>query len=326
MNGNMATSYGSTQAEPGYASFAEAENVFMKVLRRYSVQPDWTWEQTVCATVKDPQFRSLKDPKDRRAAFEKYTAETLALEKERAKERLAKLRTDFSTMLRSHPEIKHYSRWKTVRPILEGETIFRSTNNEDERRQLFAEYILELRKAHSEKEAATRKTAKDDLASLLNSLNLEPYTRWAEAQDILQSSGKLQADEKFKTLSKGDLLNGFESQIKSQERSFNDVRQQQKTSKARRERQTRDAFICLLQELKFKGDLKAGSKWMNVLPIFENDPRYTAMLGQAGSSPLDLFWDVVEEQERALRGPRNDILDVLYVRFFFFFLLLISRH
>jgi len=37
------------------------------------------------------------------------------------------------------------------------------------------------------------------------------------------------------------------------------------------------------------------------------------MLGQAGSTPLDLFWDMVEEEERSLRGPRNDVLDVLDV-------------
>lgn len=38
------------------------------------------------------------------------------------------------------------------------------------------------------------------------------------------------------------------------------------------------------------------------------------MLGQSGSTPLDLFWDVVEEEERALRGRRNDVYDVLEVR------------
>ena len=37
------------------------------------------------------------------------------------------------------------------------------------------------------------------------------------------------------------------------------------------------------------------------------------MLGQPGSTPLDLFWDMVEEEERALRSTRNDVLDVLDV-------------
>ncbi|PGH14185.1 hypothetical protein AJ80_06054 [Polytolypa hystricis UAMH7299] len=299
------------QTEPEYASFEEAESVFMKLLRRSNVQPDWTWDQAIRAIIKDPQYRALKDPRDRKAAFEKYAVEVRMQEKDRAKERFAKLRADFGTMLRSHPEIKHYSRWKTIRPIIEGETIFRSTSDENERRQLFEEYIIELKKAHMEEEAAARKTAKDDLADIFKALNLEPYTRWSEAQGLIQSNERVQSDDKFKALTKSDLLTAFENHIKSLERSFNDARQQQKATKARRERQHRDQFIQLLQELRSQGKIKAGTKWMNILPLIQDDSRYDAMLGQPGSTPLDLFWDIVEEEERALRGPRNDVLDVL---------------
>ncbi|CAI4216267.1 unnamed protein product [Parascedosporium putredinis] len=35
------------------------------------------------------------------------------------------------------------------------------------------------------------------------------------------------------------------------------------------------------------------------------------MAGQAGSTPQELFWDVVEDEERGLRSTRNDVLDVL---------------
>jgi pre-mRNA-processing factor 40 len=266
------------------------------------------------ATIKDPQYRALKDPRDRKAAFEKYAVELRMQEKDRAKERFAKLRADFNTMLKSHPEIKHYSRWKTIRPIIEGETIFRSTNDEDERRQLFEEYVLELKKEHVEREAARRRAALDELVNILNSLNLEPYTRWSEAQAIIQSNDKIQSDDKFKTLTKSDILTAFENHIKSLERTFNDARQQQKAAKARKERHAREGFIELLKELKAQGKIKAGSKWMSIYPLLHEDPRYRAMLGNSGSSPLDLFWDMVEEEERALRGPRNDVLDVLDVR------------
>lgn len=265
------------------------------------------------ATIKDPQYRALKDPKDRKAAFEKYAAEVRAQEKDRAKERFAKLRADFNTMLRSHPEIKYYSRWKTIRPIIEGETIFRSTNDENERRQLFEEYVADLRKAHIEEEAVKRKAAMDELVAILKALNLEPYTRWSEVQEMIKSNERIQNDDKFKTLSKSDILTAFENHIKSLERSFNDARQQQKAAKARRERHNREQFIELLKELKSQGKIKAGSKWMNIYPLIENDPRYVAMLGQPGSTPLELFWDMVEEEERSLRGPRNDVLDVLDV-------------
>jgi pre-mRNA-processing factor 40 len=263
--------------------------------------------------IKDPQYRALKDPKDRKAAFEKYAVEVRLQEKDKAKERLEKLRTDFATMLRSHPEIKHYTRWKTARPIIEGETIFRSTDDDDERRQLFEDYIIELKKANAEREANTRKAAMDELVEILRSLNLEPYTRWSEAQGIIQSNQRFQGDQKFKALSKSDMLTAFENHIKSLEKTFNDARQQQKNQKSRRERQNRDRFLDLLQELKRNNKIKAGSKWSKIYPLIASDERYTAMLGQSGSTPLDLFWDMVEEEERALRSTRNDVLDVLDV-------------
>ncbi|KAI0841236.1 hypothetical protein F5Y06DRAFT_260971 [Hypoxylon sp. FL0890] len=297
--------------EPEYATPEEAEAAFMKLLRRSGVQPDWTWEQTMRATIKDPQYRAIKDPKDRKAAFEKYCQDMIIQDKERAKDRLAKLRADFATMLKSHPEIKHYTRWKTARPIIEGETIFRSTNNEEERRQLFEDYIVELKKAHIESQASLRKSAMDGLIDLLPKLNLEPYTRWSEAQNILKATAPFQNDEKYKALNNFDILTAFQNHIKSLERSFNETRQNQKNKKLRVERKRRDAFIELLQELRRAGKIKAGTKWSQVYPLLENDERFRAICGQSGSSPLDLFWDIVEEEERALRTTRNDVLDVM---------------
>ncbi|KAL3428054.1 FF domain-containing protein [Phlyctema vagabunda] len=297
--------------DPDYPTYEEAEAAFLKMLRRNNVQPDWTWEYTMRTIIKDPQYRALKDPKDRKAAFEKYAVEVRLQEKDRAKERLAKLRTDFATMLKSHPEIKHYTRWKTARPIIEGETIFRSSNDDDERRQLFEDYIIELKKTNLELESETRQAAMDGLVEILKGLDMEPYTRWSEAQGIIQSNNRFQSDDKFRALSKSDMLIAFENHIKTLEKTFNDARQQQKNSKSRRERQNRDRFLSLLQELKANKKIKAGSKWSQVHPMIEEDERYLAMLGQPGSTPLDLFWDVVEEEERALRSTRNDVLDVL---------------
>lgn len=311
MNGMKGASNNNQDNAPEYQTFEEAESAFIKLLRKSNVQPDWTWDQTMRATIKDPQYRALKDPKDRKAAFEKYAVEVRMQEKDRAKERLAKLRTDFGTMLKSHPEIKHYTRWKTARPIIEGETIFRSTNDDTERRQLFEEYIIELRKSNIEREAVTRKSAMDELVGLLKSLDLEPYTRWSEAQEVIESNETFKADDKFKTLSKSDILTAFENHIKSLERTFNDERQREKNSKQRRERQNRDRYLDLLEELKSTGKIKAGAKWMDVLPEVKEDPRYVAMLGQTGSTPLDLFWDMVEEEERTVRPIRNDVYDVL---------------
>ncbi|EKG19451.1 hypothetical protein MPH_03314 [Macrophomina phaseolina MS6] len=283
----------------------------MKLLKRSGVQPDWTWEQAMRATLRDDQYRAIKDPKDRKAAFEKFVVEMREQEKEREKERLTKLRNDFNKMLRSHPEIKYYTRWKTAQPIIEGETIYRSAKNEEEKKQLFEEYICELYKSHIENEAKDRRQASEELSSVFDELHLEPYSRWPQVRNMIHENERFKGDEKFELLSKMDLLKAFESHVKSLERSFNHVRQQQKESRARRERQNRDKFIALLKELRSDGKIRAGTKWKDIHPHIENDPRYIAMLGQSGSTPLDLFWDVVEEEERVLRSRRHDVLDVL---------------
>jgi len=309
--------------DPEYATPEEAEAAFIKMLRRCGVQPDWTWEQTVRVTVKDPQHRAIKDPRERKDVFEKFCRDMITQDKERAKERLAKLRADFETMLKRHPEIKYYTRWKTARPMIEGETLFRSTDNENERRQLFQEYILGLKQEHVERQAAMRKDAMSGLIDLLSKLNLEPYTRWSDAQGIISSTQPFQNDEKYKALSKFDILTAFQNHMKALERAFNDSKQEQKNKKYRRERQNRDAFNALLSELRRAGKINAGTKWRQIHPLLENDERYIAMAGQSGSTPQELFWDVVEEEERGLRGTRNEVLDVLDVSVFVFFLDLI---
>ncbi|KAK8240261.1 formin binding protein-like protein [Phyllosticta capitalensis] len=296
---------------PEYSSHDDAEAAFMKLLKRSGVQPDWTWDQAMRATIKDDQYRAIKDPKDRKLAFEKYVVDVRAQEKEREKERLAKLRSDFGKMLRSHPEIKYYTRWSTAKPIIEGETIYRSARSDEERRQLFEDYIAELYKIHSQEEAKLRKQAADDLVSVFTDLSLEPWTRWSEAQNMIQESERFKGDEKFELLTKLDILKAFDHHIKNLERNFNDTRQKHKQTKARRERKNRDEFISLLAELRSDGKIKAGTKWKDIHPLVENEPRYVKMLGQAGSTPLDLFWDVVEEEERLLRSKRNDVLDVM---------------
>lgn len=300
-----------SQSEPEFSSQEEAEAAFMKLLKRSGVQVDWSWEQAMRATIKDPQYRAIKDPKDRKAAFEKYVIELRSQEKEKEKDRVEKLRSDFRSMLRSHPEIKHYSRWKSVREIIKDETIFRSAKSEEERRQLFEEYIVELRKAYTDDQAAHRSSAMNELKSILGALDLAPYTTWSEAESILQSNETIKSNNKFDSLSKLDFLVAFENHIRALEQELNAARQKERRNKARTERQNRDAFIDLLSSLRRDGHIKAGTKWTDVHFMVKEHPAYLAMLGQTGSTPLDLFWDIVEEEESILRGKRNQAYDVL---------------
>jgi pre-mRNA-processing factor 40 len=302
-----------TGNEPQFSSPQEAEAAFMKVLKQMKVQPDWTWQQAVRAGIHDTNWRAIPEPEKREEAFKKYCEDLRAQEKNKEQDRQAKLRADFTAMLRSHPEIKYYTRWKTALPIIEEETIFRSAKDDSERRALFEEYIVSLKKAHEEEEAESRRSALDEVLSLMKNLDLEPFTRWQTAEEKLEHNDEFKS-EKFRSLTRMDVLNQFEKHIRQLQREHNDRVQADRRVKHRLERKNRDAFIVLLKELRDSGKLRAGTKWKDIHSTIQDDPRYLAMLGQGGSSPVDLFWDELEEEEGKFRTLRRYALDVLEVR------------
>ncbi|KAL1604485.1 U1 snRNP protein [Nothophoma quercina] len=299
-----------TGTELQFSNTQEAEAAFTKVLKQMKVQPDWEWAQAVRAGVKDPNWRAIPEPEKREEAFKSYCEDLRAQEKHKEADRQAKLRSDFTAMLRSHPDIKYYTRWRTALPIIEEESIFRSAKDDNERRQLFEEYIITLKKAHEEEQAESRKSALDEVLGLMQSLDLEPFTRWQTAEAKLEEKDEFKSD-KFQSLTRMDVLNQFERHIRQLQREHNDRVQAERRIKHRAERKNRDAFMKLLNELRDSGKLRYGTKWKEIHPLIDNDPRYIAMLGQSGSSPVDLFWDALEEETGKFRTLRRYALDVL---------------
>jgi pre-mRNA-processing factor 40 len=56
----------------------------------------------------------------------------------------------------------------------------------------------------------------------------------------------------------------------------------------------------LLQSLVQSGAIKARTKWKQIYPNLADDERYANMLGNPGSNPLELFWDIVDRLDQEL--------------------------
>lgn len=304
---------------PEYGSREEAEAAFAKLLRKAGVQPGWSWEKAMRATIQDPQYRAIKEPNDRKAAFEKYLEDVVKEDEEKEKERVRKLRADFCTMLASHPEIKHYTRWKTARPILEGEAIFRSTDNESEKKRLFDDYILELKKAAEDKRQKDYDAAVAGVADILKALNLTAKSQWLETREQLHAHPDFQNDEKYKRLHPAEPLHQFDRYMR---RLWNDAHHEKQHiahTKAREQRKARDHFKDLLTELRNDGKITPSTMWKEIFPLVENDARYAKLLDNIGhkdrstdgSSPLDLFFDVLEDLDRDVHDVRNHVEGIL---------------
>ncbi|SMR45494.1 unnamed protein product [Zymoseptoria tritici ST99CH_3D1] len=297
--------------EPEYATEAQAEEAFFKLLKSHKVTPDTPWKDAVRMVVRERDFRAIKDAKDRKMAFEKYCHEVRAQEKEKEKERRGRIKEDFRQMLTTHEEIQHYTRWKTARPLIEREIVFKAAGEEEDKRRMFDEYILELKKRHVEREDSRKKQAMGELGNMLKALILDPNTSWPEAEQTILNNERFVKEDVFRSLHKADVFSAFDNHQRDLDRVANDVTQQEKAQRKRRVRKARDGYNQLLREKLNEGAIKAGSKWQDFYPLIKDDGRFDAYLGLPGSSPLELFWDVVEEEDRKLRSLRNDALDVL---------------
>ncbi|EED77678.1 predicted protein, partial [Postia placenta Mad-698-R] len=91
-----------------------------------------------------------------------------------------------------------------------------------------------------------------------------------------------------------DILLAFEDYSRVREREFEEQMRCAQVEKTRKERKAREAFRDVLQSLVKSGQMKARTKWKDVYPSFSDDIRYLDMLGNHGSNPLELFWDLVD--------------------------------
>ena len=92
-----------------------------------------------------------------------------------------------------------------------------------------------------------------------------------------------------------DMITVFEDEVQRAEKELAEVRQWRAEERRRKARKAREGFNELLRELVQADQISAGTTWKSVYPLLAHDERYLALLGQPGSSPLDLFWDVVDD-------------------------------
>lgn len=297
--------------EPEYATAEQAEDAFMKLLKRHNIAPSTEWKDALRLVIRERDYRAIKDPQERKQLFEKYRFEVRAQEKSKEKERRERMRQDFSQMLLTHEDIKHYTRWKTAKPLIEREAAFKSAGDDVERKQMFDDYILELQRKHADDEIDRHQMAMKELRIFLQNLIVDPDTKWDTALGQITTNERFVSDDNLITLHKLDILNTFDAHVKALDRAANDNRQQDKNLRARRDRQARDAFQDLLRQKVKDGKIRANTKWMDFLPTVANDEPYLAMLRTMGSTPQDLFWDTIEDLEQDLRAKRHLALDVL---------------
>ncbi|KAI9502741.1 U1 snRNP protein [Coemansia spiralis] len=331
--------------KPEYKTPEEAEHAFISMLKAHKVGSDWTWEQTLRAVVNDPTYRALKSLAERKDAFHKYIG--MAREAEREEKRiLAKQRREgFFALLDSLP-ICEVTRFRKVRHLAtssqneKDKEAFLAVPTGAERLRLFNTYVDEM--VH-ELKSLRKQQRIEQMEKVDKALgNVQINAQWAEIKPkLLERFGDLLmpilcADKDKRTpidqpffynlekkkhseggifedpeagLSLLDFMDAFDAAIKRAEKQEAEQKQTEKDRIFRQERQNRDAFRELLKEHSAK--TTPTSTWTELYPLIKADQRYIEMLGQAGSTPQELFWDEVELLNEDIYHQRKDVESIM---------------
>lgn len=115
-------------------------------------------------------------------------------------------------------------------------------------------------------------------------------------------------------MDKIDFLSVFESHMKQLEGEYNEARKRVRDIKWRHARKCRAVFKECLSELYSNGNIIGmGTKWKDVYPLIKSDVRFLDMLGLNGSTPLELFWDLIMVEGERFEADRKIVMSIVKV-------------
>ncbi|KAI0715973.1 hypothetical protein C8T65DRAFT_127727 [Cerioporus squamosus] len=284
----------------GFATVEEGEKAFVHLLRKAGVDGNWTWDQTMRAIITDPLYKALNTLAEKKAAWQKYVDGLRAKEQEEREARLSKLRPSIRNMLKGNPNVFHYTTFATADKLFAQHPIWQQAKIEAERRLIFEEYVAELKQREVQESRAARARSISKIVALFKRLDVDVLTRWRQAHHMVVDSDEWKEDEELQKLPTLDILLSFEDYSRVREREFEEQMRRRQVEKTRKERKAREAFREVLNDLVKSGQIKARTKWKQVYPSFANDNRYLDMLGNPGSNPIELFWDIVDALDQKL--------------------------
>ncbi|CAI5765166.1 pre-mRNA-processing factor 40 homolog B isoform X1 [Podarcis lilfordi] len=294
----------------------EAKQAFKELLKDKGVPASASWEQAMKLISSDPRFSALPKLSEKKQAFNAYKAQRDKEEKEEARLRAKEAKEELQRFLEQHSKMSSITRYRKAEQMF-GELEVWAVVPERDRKEIYDDVLFFLAKKEKEHAKQLRKRNIQALKSILDSMSRVSFqTTWSEAQQYLMDNPSFAEDEDLQNMDKEDALICFEEHIRTLEREEEEERERGRLRERRQQRKNREAFQAFLDELHESGRLHSMSTWMELYPSLSTDRRFANMLGQPGSTPLDLFKFYVEDLKARFHDEKKIIKDILKDRSF----------
>ncbi|KAI4500072.1 hypothetical protein M0802_004942 [Mischocyttarus mexicanus] len=289
----------------------EAIEAFKELLKERDVPSNATWEQAVKLIQNDPRYPQMKKLNERKQAFNAYKTQKLKEEREQERLRLKRAKEDLEQFLLENERMTSTTKYYKCEEMFGNLELWRAVGDPD-RRDIYEDVIFNLAKREKEEAKQLKKRNSRRLTNVLDSMTDVTYrTTWQEAQALLLQHSAFAEDADLLEMDKEDALLVFETHIRHLEKDEEEEKEREKKRRKRQERKNRDGFISLLDELHEQGKLTSMSLWVELYPMLSADLRFSVMLGQPGSTPLDLFKFYVEDLKSRFHDEKKIIREIL---------------
>ncbi|RXN07188.1 pre-mRNA-processing factor 40 -like protein [Labeo rohita] len=302
----------------------EAKQAFKELLKEKGVSSNASWEQAMKLIINDPRYSALPKLSEKKQAFNAYKVQTEKEEKEEARIKYKESKETFQRFLENHEKMTSTTRYKKAEQMFADQEVW-SCVPERDRLEIYEDVLFYLAKKEKEQAKQLRKRNWEALKNILDNMaNVTYRTTWSEAQQYLLDNPTFAEDEELQNMDKEDALICFEEHIRALEKEEEEEKQKTLLRERRRQRKNREAFqvththtptrdsvLKFLDELHDHGQLHSMSAWMEMYPTVSADIRFNNMLGQPGSTPLDLFKFYVEDLKARYHDEKRIIKDIL---------------
>lgn len=279
----------------------EAYKLFKDMLRRAGITSTWKWEDCERVLNNESIWKIIKTFKERRNLFDEYIKECKTRERDEQQLKRDKLRSKFRQMLEEDHSISSDTKFSDAIKRLCSDERWRAIDERD-REDLFQDYLDDLEKRENEDKRIQRETKMRAFKRILEEKRLPSSTKWKEI------CLNFKDDPFFNSMEKIDRLKVFSDYVTELE---NKEKAERDWSRKLNEYHNRESFRDYLQNAVDKNEINSKTKWRNFVYQIKNDENYLNLLGQEGSTPKDLFDDVVSILKEDYKRNKDTLKKIL---------------
>lgn len=296
---------------PKFDPQSASEEAFRELLRANNVDSTWSFETVMAKFIREPVYWAIADALQRKKLYDEYLIQKLQDQVSNKTAVVESFKTNFENVLDSYAKqgkLTHTTRWTTITALLikEDNPIFKHAVLSDfEIQQLFRDHVAELKRAHEESVKAKKQQALQELEAYLTQINptiVSQSDGWDDLYPKLQEDARFIANKHFSDLTKLDILDLYITKIYPT--IVEDTKQKIKLAEKENftsDRKAREGFKKLLNSI----PIRANSLFEDVFPLIENEDAFIELCGRNGSTPLEFFWDIVDEKNQMLKVKKD---------------------